>query len=407
MENVQNSAQPTQPVQPSGQLSPKEIEIKEKKDVFHKKVRFAALGILGFILLIILLSFVRIIYNKTKDTYVVNPETGSTAPEQEVIIVEEIPAEVEEWEIYSSGKYHFSFDYPKGDALIVSDLSPEEFSVEIRSSNIVPSLNPDGENLVEGYIFRIIPLKLSTSNLGNAAKIKRDWYVSLCPKTSTISPATNKTAAQLKAVGFDIFDCNSDYFITYIAANDYVYEIMQIFKGDLGFKQIYKSRTNQILSSLVVDENLPEASPTVLYQNKSVGFTFKYPRTMNSKCCVVPAPPQKNLTNLITLAENDNSDSIGFFHPRRYNRITLDEYVGSQKIKLADEYAIVKNKTPEGTETEMVINGQRAIMLSGYSWRGNDLIYISLPRTQNVLIISKMGVSEETFNIIIDSLDIK
>jgi len=207
-------------------------------------------------------------------------------------------------------------------------------------------------------------------------------------------------------VGFDINDCNSDYAINYIAANDFVYEVMQVYKGDLGFEQIYKSRTNQILSSLLIDEDLPEVSPTVLYEEKIIGFAFEYPRNMDSNCCTVPAPPQNNLVTLVTLAENDNSDALGFFYSYKNKGVNLDDYVENQKTKLSDEYTIVKNKSPEGKETEMTISGQRAVMLSGYSWRGNDIIYIPLPRKQNVLMISKMNVSEETFNTIKESINI-
>jgi len=157
MEQQENTAQPNQPALPSEPQAPKEIEIEEKKDKFYKKIKYISLGVLILISTAILLSFARIIYNKTKDTYVVDPETEATMPGQELIITEEEPAEVEEWEIYSSEKYRFSFDYPKGDALFVSDLSAEKFLVEVRSSNIVPSENPDGENLVKGYIFQVIP----------------------------------------------------------------------------------------------------------------------------------------------------------------------------------------------------------------------------------------------------------
>jgi len=405
MEN-QNTAQPTNSAQPPEQLSPKEEEIEEKKNKFYKKLKLISLGTLVLISIAILLSFVRIIYIKTKDTHVVNPEDKSTMPGQEIIIIEKDPAEVEEWEIYSSEKYIFSVDYPKGDALFVSDLSEDKFSVEIRSSNIIPDKKPNGENLVKGYIFHVIPLKLSASDLERAAKIKRDWYVSLCPETATIYQTSGRTVANLAAVGFDINDCNSDYAINYIAANDFVYEVMQVYKGDLGFEQIYKSRTNQILSSLLIDEDLPEASPTVLYEEKRVGFTFEYPRDMDSNCCTVPAPPQDYLVTLVTLAENDNSDALAFYYSYRNNGVNFGDYVESQKMKLSDEYTIVKNKSPEGKETEMTISGQRAVMLSGYSWRGNDIIYIPIPRKQNVLMISKMNVSEETFNTIKESINI-
>lgn len=407
MENQENTAQPNQAAQPSEPQSPKEIEIEEKRDKFYKKIKLIALGTLILISSLILIALVRSIYNKTKEAYVVSSETGSTLPGQEIIITEESPIEVEKWEIYSSEKYRFSFDYPKGDGLFVSNLSAEEFLVEIRSSNIVPDENPDGENLVKGYIFRVTPLRLATSDLEIAANAKRDWYLSYCPETSTISQATGRTTAQMEAVGFDITDCNSDYSITYITANDFVYEVMQIYKGDLGFEQIYKSRTNQILSSLVIDVDLPELSPTVTYQNKALGFSFEYPRGMDTQCCVVPAPPQDNTKTLIILAENDNSDAIGFFYS--HNNYGTDAYdlIENQRMKLSDEYAIVKNKVPDGTQTELTISGQRAIVLSGYSWRGNDLIFIPMPNKKNVLTISKMNVSDETFNTIVESFKLK
>jgi|GEM_PF-4229785 len=385
--------------------SAKQLEIEAKRDRFYKRLKLILLGVLSLIFLIIVFTFAQAVYHQTKKTYVANPNED-TLPEQQIIIKEELPEKIEEWEIYSSSSYRFSFDYPKGDAIVVSDISKDEFSVQIRSSNILPNENPKGDNLVKGYIFQVIPYKLAASGLDSAVNIKRDWFTSTCPKTATISPVTNRKVAQLNAKGFDISDCNSEFTVIYITANNLVYEVMLVYKGDLGFRQIYKSRTNQILNTLVIDVDSPETSPTTVYRDNNAGFSFFYPRGMDAKCCSVPEPLQEDLATLVILAENDNTDAIGFFYSFRNYRTGFEAYLETQKNKLIDEYTIVKNKAPAGSQTEIIVDGQKAVQLSGYSWRGNDLIYIPLPKKENVLIISKTNLSEEAFNTIINSLNI-
>lgn len=404
MEKPENTAQQTNSGQQSTQPTPKEIEIEEKKKSFYLKIKLLGLGVFVFIVIIILFTVGRYIYINTKSTYVANPETEQTLPEQEIIINPEEEEEVEEWEIYSSDKYRFAFDYPKGDSLTVTDVSENEFSVEVRHKDIIPDENPDGQNMIKGYIFRVVPLKLSASDITSAALAKRDWFFSQCPDTATINSEYGNTIGGFDAVSFDVFDCNSNYSISYVAANNFVYEVSRVYKGDLGFKQIYKSRLNQILYTLVIETDRPELSPNATHYDK-VGFSFDYPRGMDAGCCWVPPPPQEELQNHITLAENDSSHAIGFFYTYRNSRIDFYSYVEEHKTKLIDEYKIVKNKEPETTETELGIAGQKAIMLSGYSWRGNDLIYIPFTPKQNVLVISKTDLSEDAFNTIINSLE--
>ncbi len=407
MENAMNIAQP--PQTPSEGQSPDQPvntgdEIEKKKKAFYVKVRLAGFAVMGFIFLIAMGMILKFIYTKTKDTYVVDGPRSGTQPEQEVIITEEKPPEVEEWEIYSSDKYRFSFDYPKGDLLEVKNTSETEFSVEVFYKDIIPYENADGENLVRGYIFKVTPLKLSASDLKNAAVIKKNWFLSLCPETATVTNEYGRKVAGFDAVTVDVYDCNSDYSVTYITANDLVYEISQTYKGDVGFKQIYKSRENQILDSLVIDVDSPDLPDNIEYEDKQQGISFSYPRTMNTECCKVPAPLFDELKNPITIAENDNSDALGVFYTYKLIRTDFNEVVEEQKAKLTDEYKVVKNKTPNGTQTEIDVAGQKAVMLSGYSWKGNDLILIPHAAKNNILIISKTNISEETFKIVIESL---
>jgi hypothetical protein len=362
------------------------------------------LSILAVFMLGILISLGFAVYNKTKSTYVAVPESSPSQQANPALVSGETPAEVEEWEVYFSEKYQFSFEYPKGDFLIVEDLPENRIKVEINSSNIIPTKDPDGSNLVKGYIYRVIPYKLAASNLENAVNVKRDWFLTQCPETATISEIEDRKAAEINGRGFEVYDCNSDYYYTYVTANDYIFEIARIFKGDVGYKQVYKSRVNQILSSTTIDINLPELSPNAEYSDRFGKFSFNYPREMDLECCTVPGPPDSNVKSIVTMSEKDNQTSIGFFINSKTVADDFYTYVNQQKTKLIDEYTIIKNKPPEGVEETLTIGGRNAVKLADFSWRGNDLIFVSSPRRNQILMISYMDVSEEALSTILNSI---
>ncbi|MFC1756206.1 hypothetical protein ACFLZK_02325 [Patescibacteria group bacterium] len=418
-----NPAQNDSATEPNAQLPPlppKELEkevvssddnlsqedVEKKKEAFFKKIKLIGFIIIGGIAAISLFSLGRFAYNKTKSTYSTKPIPETTESSQEIIKKEEVPINTNEWEIYSNEKYGFSFDYPKGDPLFATDLSEDEFLVQIYSSDIIPEEKPTGENLVKGYIFQVKPLKLEARDLESAVIVKKDSFGTLCPDTASITDIVEVMVSDLKGKGFKILNCNADYSISYVSFGGYIYEITQIFKGDVGFKQVYKAKTNQILQSINIEQGLSNGPTHILYESER-GFSFSYPRYLDSEYSDVPYPPQSTAEKLITVAENDNTNAVGFYYGRGGKDFEFNAYIDEQTQLLIDDYTVVKGRAPEGKKTEITIDGLQSYKYEDYTWEGNTLIYVPLKKTKGALIISKTDMSDNIFDDILESIKIE
>ena len=105
------------------------------------------------------------------------------------------------------------------------------------------------ENLKQGYIFRITPLNIGIRTIDRITEIKRDSFKSRCPTTAVFSEITSTLVDTVDARTFDIRNCNSDYKVYYSPRFNIYYEIAQIYKGDFGVRQKFKSTTDEIFIS--------------------------------------------------------------------------------------------------------------------------------------------------------------
>lgn len=397
---------PLEPKQPETQEKAPQLnkeEIEKKKLAFQKKIKIIGFAVIGFTAIIAIFSMAKIIYNQNKETYStsqVQESTQSSGPS--VPSNNQHPLPDDSWEIYSSEKYGLSFEYPKGDLLKISDVSENEIAIQVLSKDIVPQENPTGDNLVKGYIFQVKPLKLEARDLESAVSVKRDFYQSQCAETSSVTDIIGVEVSGIEGRGFMIYNCNSDYDISYVAANGYIYEVIQIFKGDVGFKQVYKAKANQIASLVKIEQETIAESPFVEFESK-YGFSFSYPRGLDSQYSNAPFPPKDTAERVITIAENDDTNAVGFYYDRS-PKVDFDTYLNEQIQILIDDYVVVKGAQPEGSKVEFTIDGQKAVKLEGYSWRDNDLIYVKTPDDKGVVILSTTNISDEILSNIIESI---
>ena len=303
--------------QPSGTKSkkqriPRSEYVKKKKERFFKTVKIVGLSCLGLILLIVLITFLRSIYIKNKDKFVVVDNKGE-GNQGVVVVTEEEENEKENWETYSNDTFRFSFNYPKEDKLVVEDPSDDEYIAKIVFAGIVPEKSPKGENMIKGYMFSVNPLALSKRNIDSVVSLKRDYFVEICPDTAEVSQIMDTWIDNLPGKKFEISNCNSDYIVSYVPENNYIYEIVQTFKGDLGYKQTYKSQTNIMLDSLIIYEQQVQVDPITKFENQQYHFSFEYPSNLDSQCCKVAEPPYERLINFITLSTGDPEKVVGFF----------------------------------------------------------------------------------------------
>jgi len=239
--------------------------------------------------------------------------------------------------------------------------------------------------------------------MSRVIKLKRDFYLGKCPETASVTDIVGINVSDLEGRGFNIYSCNSDYSIDYVTANGLIYEITQIYKGDVGFKQVYKAKVNQIASLVKIASEQLEQSPFTEYISDD-GFSFSYPRAMDSQYSNVPNPPYDRVQKVITLAENDDTNAVGFFYIRAYSGFNFDEFVSEQNQILIDDYTVVKGSAPQGSKEEFVVDNQKAVKLTGYSWKGNNLIYIEMPEENGTLVLSYTNISQDVLNSIIDSI---
>lgn len=394
--------------QPPENLAPENLNpqyVEQKKKSFFKKVKLGLLAIAVILVLVILIAGGRYIYLKTKSNYVVTQQPEAKDSTQVVVVKPEPKEEESSWETFSSAGYKFSIQYPKDDTLQFNEDNKENSLVKIFYKDIIPQKNPTGENLIKGYIISVNPLKLQQRDLNSVVNVKRESFKVSCPESAEISEVSKKVIDNIEGRGFTVSRCNSNYDVSYIPGDNFIYEFIKVYKGDLGFEQNYKSITNQIEQTFKINLESENTGPYTKYEDTRNKISFEYPKEMNTECCQVPEPPISGISRqsgIITLALGNNSQAIGFFKQYIANE-NLDQFIDQQKQILTDDYKVVKSTEPQGNQTEMTIGGQRAVMLSNYTWQGNDLVYLFYPDQRNLLIISKTGISDNTFNHIVET----
>lgn len=408
--DAQSSTNPVQPLQIEKKLDKKitsraeEIEKKHKR--FKRIVTLFKLSGVIIIGLVIFVTVTRKIYIENKNRFKTQPPNGSTDTPLVINNGEEKPPEKEN-KIYKNDTYRFSVEYPEENILKVEEYNDpnREFFIQLRSSDNDPTETTSGFSLIKGYMVNINPLLINLRSLEDVVNIKRRWFVDNCPETSVINKITNITFDGLAGLEFRVENCHSDFIYQYIRANQYIYEVAQIYKGDIGYKQLYKSTAQNIVSSIKIDrDGEPEPDPFAYYESKPYKFSFSYPQELDVTCCKAPPPPGSRLTLLFTMAVDSNENVLGMYIDPAAAKKTLDQYVDLQKTLLIDDYTVIKGTAPVGSQREMVINNQRAIVLENYSWEGNTLIYVTLQGARNILIISDKGFPQDILQKIFDTM---
>ena len=242
--------------------------------------------------------------------------------------------------------------------------------------------------------------------------VKLASYTANCAATAVFSKITDTTVNFEPAKTFTIQNCNGDYVITYVSKFNTNYEITRIFRGDVGYRQLYQSNANDIYNSLTFYPEGGPVGPTETYTNTDYGFAFVHPH-LDSACCNVPAPTLKNpekiisLGNKYTYVDKNNFDGIGFYAFRLNDQYNFQQYVTNNRKALTDDYMVVRGVPPKAQDTEMKIGGKNAILLHGYSWQGNDLIFVDVEKDfgkSYALIISIKNTSGDAFQKTIDDL---
>ncbi len=411
MEN--NNAQKNQmPVinDPSEQKTPlqpglsKEERVKKQKKSFFRKVKLFLILVAGFLGLLIAGFIANRVYTETKDRFVVNEEY--TGEGTEIVKVTEPEGEPDKKEIYANDKYRFSFEYMQKDPIAVIDEQNQALKIKITSKDILPTKDPDGFNLVKGYIFEISPISIYSRDVKKVAEVKRTWFDGQCEGKYNIGGTYNTKVYGYDSVRFEVTNCNSDFIVTYVPANNVIYEIIQTFKGDLGYKQSYKLQTNLMTDSIKINEAEKDESPYLVYENRMAGIKFEYDKNLDTNCCDAPSIEfDSQIQNAITFSTGSNENTLGVsFATFRYS-VDFEEVLTKLENFLIDDYRLIKGREPQGTKTEMTISNRRAIKFTNYSWKGNEIIIFEpVGRSKTVIVFSIYNMPEEYTEHILNSM---
>ncbi|HOV97741.1 MAG TPA: hypothetical protein PLW49_01865, partial [bacterium] len=100
-----------------------------------------------------------------------------------------------------------------------------------------------------------------------------------------------------------------------------------------------------------------------------------------------------------TYVDENNLDAITIYEDSN-REINFDAYMEKQKTLLVDDYIVTMGESPKPEIRAIKVGDRDAIMLRGYSWRGNDLIYLNISnddRASKILVISIKNISGESF----------
>ncbi|MFZ2663862.1 MAG: hypothetical protein WAX66_00665 [Patescibacteria group bacterium] len=389
-------------------IEKKEIEIKKKK----KRFKFV---LIILIISTLLLTLVPVAINFYKRNFIKNKPIVQTIEEEDKKIkVEDI--QVEKKIQHNSDNLAISLEYLDKAKLLES----VEGDGQIKKLEIIyekqPSSDPSAsvteDNLKEGYIFKVSTFITTQRELDEIVQVKKDAFTAKCPQTATFSDINETTIDGIEGRTFEVINCGSDYKLTYVVKGTLNYEFAQVVKGDIGYKQVYKAETEDILSSLKFYPDKTNEGPLETFINTSYGFQFKHPK-FSLECCDITNPASKNAERIVvlgdmsTFVDKSNFDGVGIFVDKTYDNEDFNAYMEVQKKILIDDYIVVKGEAPKLEEKVLKVGNRDGVMLDGYSWRGEDLVYVNIspePRRIVALIISIKNTSGILFEKKVDEI---
>ncbi|RJQ35727.1 hypothetical protein C4559_06570 [Candidatus Microgenomates bacterium] len=154
------------------------------------------------------------------------------------------------WETYNSSEY--SFKHPKG---LKSDTGAAGTGFEnIRFQLMGPKQIASGRtqtSLFDGYSFVVTKIGLATQKTPEQlATERRSNSKENCGPEVILSDVKPITVGKGTGVQYSVKNCMEDYTSSYISNGTNVYEITQLYVGELADQKAYEEITDQIFSSL-------------------------------------------------------------------------------------------------------------------------------------------------------------
>lgn len=320
---------------------------------------------------------------------------------------------------YRNDQYEFAFNYPKNSTLTENNVFSDDpasynvaFGGERQETDIIFE-----QDLVDGYLFKVVVSEnLIIDDLFQIANEKRKRYTVGCNTRTVISNISNITFLDTDATTFSVTGCTQDYVETFVKRGDLVFEIIQVYVGDIGFRQAYRSITEEIKASFeftnIVEPNPIEVWDT--YTSSGDGIELRHP-SMDTRCCNVSGPPVGDFRKTVVLAEQGSVDrgiersfnGFGIYTSANQNRIPYDEFVQIVKESLIENYRIVVGLNPDPSEELVQVGDQQGILLRNHAWWG-DIVIVQHPTKPQIYAFSTTekedGAFDELFSRILSTV---
>lgn len=386
----QNSQTP-----PPQEISQDNAGVEPKKP----KRKSKKLLILGLIILFLIVGIAVILFLlQPRERVVEQPSFVITQNQQD-----------KQWEKFSNAEFNFEVEYPI-EATFSKDasLDPVIYRILFKGEKET-KINIDDRNIEDGYIFRVsVYPNLDNTNIADLIQKRLEAYRIFCPENSNFGQITDTNVTGKIAKTFEITECNLiNYRETYVLDRGNVFQLTQVYRGDLGFRQAYRGKLTEIQQKFNFI-NIPPSQTQWITFTSTKYFSFEHP-TLDLKCC---SRKLGGNSKVIAVAANSadfgnkistSYDSVSFFSIEE-KTIPYENVIQNEKARLIEEYKIVNNRTPINlVEENITVDGQPAIRLKGYSWWADEIVYIDsgtkgASQSQNrILVVAKTETYSGSF----------
>lgn len=171
--------------------------------------------------------------------------------------------------------------------------------------------------------------------------------------------------------------------------------------------EIHKQTATKSATSAELKPVKQQIPGWLMYQSEYL--SFEHPSRLKSCCGIQTAPDDTNsatMKGLITLGDVPDTelgsdrpfDGLAVSIDTNPTKLTLSKYVEKQKQGWKENFYSFLAKYPENvSENEITVGGQNGVVLKGYTWFGIDLIYVSFPDGQRILIIGRNEKDTNSF----------
>ncbi len=363
------------------------------------KLLLILLGILGFAGFIVF-SKIKIEQMRSLPPKPVQQQEPITQEEPEKIV----------WLETGNSKDNFFLKYPSDTTLT---LPPEEengdkprvYQIVYTGEKQYADLTDDN-SLLDGYIFRVTVNKgVTNSNTADFTNGKAASYKQNCSALHTISDISEVNIDTIPSTTVSIYNCPVDIEEYFVFLNNYLYEITLVYRGDLGYKEKYKQTAREILNTFTFLSKppAPEKPNFETFYNREHRFSLVHP-LLDINCCNIQGPVKGEVERIVTFGDKkayDESNGKAFngfsiFIDINRSNLQFSDYLDIQKTALMEDYKVITGKRPEPSEGEVMVGNVKATLLKGYAWWG-DMIFLQIPNTNKIMIISKVESSPVVF----------